>query len=589
MSMEMLRLFVKEAARDGFISNAERQFLHEKALEYGITDDQLELLIQEALREVSASSLPPLAADSSSTFVTNAPHFPVVPTGNPEVAEGSSFITNLSPSFTSPGFGSTPGPVSNASTPGFNFSQGFTDIEPLGQQGGMSFLQKAHYDRQWVVVKRLLPEHRRNAAYVELFFKEYHNSRKLRHEHIVDVFGRGEDAEGPYFFMEYVDGQPLSKRIPAGGIKDERLIRKIASQVLDALDYAHKKQIVHRDLKPDNILITNRGDNAKLIDFGLAAADRFDDIAGANFVGTRKYAAPEQTTDPAHLDGRADLYAFGLILLEMFTGSTDRKDIDKIGKSYWRNIIHKCLKKDPGQRHANAHEILEEINQYSSRLEITPQPIPQQGQADRARADELEKQRNELLRREEEIRHREAEVRNREKSRPEPSVKAALAPKRRGCLSAMLWTFLIIAALIAFVIYKILAFFSAETEPFFNYDEQDLRERVAEYYQAVETHNFDQMEDYFRPKVDVYFGSRDLNTGDLRIMFNRYWEGTPEERHEIDWKTFKTDVSPDGNAVTVHYNMTYHYRRANGRWSKQKAGTAMKMDGNLKIFYVAGR
>jgi serine/threonine protein kinase len=237
----------------------------------------------------------------------------------------------------------------------------FTDVEPLGQQGAMSYVQKARYDRQWVVVKRLLPQHRHNPMYKELFFKEYHNARDLSHEHIVDVQSRGEDAEGPYFFMEYVDGQSLSRLLLPAGIRDEKFIRRVATQTLEALRYAHKKQVFHRDLKPDNILITNRGDNVKLIDFGLAAADKFEDLAGAGFIGTKKYAAPEQSLDPSRVDGRADLYAFGLILLEMCTGSTDPAQLDRISSAALRNIAAKCLEQNPARRYADAGEVLEDL------------------------------------------------------------------------------------------------------------------------------------------------------------------------------------------------------------------------------------
>ncbi|HEX8530488.1 MAG TPA: protein kinase, partial [Cytophagales bacterium] len=409
MSGNMLRLFVQEAARDGFVSDAERRFLLEKAAEYGVSEAALDEMIRQALRNASSPTTPS-GGDAGSSFEITPPATPPPPA---DPGEGSTFLTSTPP----PANPSTPGSFRpGSSTPGFGFTPGFTDVEPLGQQGGMSYLQKARYDRQWVVVKRLLPEHRGNANYIDLFFKEYHNARELRHEHIVDVHGRGEDEEGPYFYMEYVDGQPLGHRIPPGGIKDERLVRRIAVQTLEALDYAHKKQIFHRDLKPDNILVTNRGDNVRLIDFGLAATDRYDDIAGASFVGTRKYAAPEQTNDPTRVDGRADLYAFGLIVLEMFTGSTDRRDIGKIGKAHWRNLIQKCLQKDPAGRYADAREVLDEIEQYGSRIETAPDNKARDDAEKRRQAEleaqqrrqwEMERQQKHLLEREQELKRQE--------------------------------------------------------------------------------------------------------------------------------------------------------------------------------------
>jgi hypothetical protein len=586
----MLRLFVQEAVKDGFVSDAERRFLLEKAAEYGISEAVLEEMIRQGLGNAAGPVPPPLSADAAgSTFEINPPPFSP-PAG---AGEDSTFLTD-SPSMPPPD--RSAGPLrNNVSTPGFGFSQGFTDVEPLGHQGGMSYLQKARYERQWVVVKRLLPEHRNNSAYTDLFFKEYHNARELHHEHIVDVYGRGEDDEGPYFFMEYVDGQPLGKRIPPGGIKDERLIRKVAVQTLEALDYAHRKQIFHRDLKPDNILVTNRGNNVKLIDFGLAAADRYDDIAGANFVGTKKYAAPEQTTDPSRVDGRADLYAFGLILLEMFTGSTDARDTGKIGKAWWRNIIARCLQKDPARRFADAGEIIDELEQNASRIETGPVNAPPkpdnflQDQAERARLNEFERQRHQLLQREQDIKRREEQMRRQQNAKPAPPVQPVAAKKKRGgCFSAMLWTFLIIAGLIAYVIYKILTFLSGDDQTFHNYDEKDLRNRVSAYYQAMESHNFDRVEDFYQPRMDVYFTSKNVDTDFLRIMHTRYWQRTPEERHEILWDTFTYKIAPDEESVTLNYGMKYHFRRIDGGWKVVQASTVMKMDGNLRIFYIAG-
>lgn len=152
----------------------------------------------------------------------------------------------------------------------------------------------------------------------------------------------------------------------------------------------------------------------------------------------------------------------------------------------------------------------------------------------------------------------------------------------------MLWTFLIIAGLIAYVIYKILTFLSGDDQTFYNHKEKDLRNRVSSYYQAMESHDFDRVEDFYQPKVNVYFTSRNVDTGFLRIMHTRYWQRTPEERHEILWDTFRHEIAPDEKFVTLTYDMKYRFRRTDGDWEMVKASTVMKMDGNLRIFYIAG-
>ena len=126
--------------------------------------------------------------------------------------------------------------------------------------------------------------------------------------------------------MEYIEGTPLKGPLPV----DQAL--KYAAQICDALDAAHKKGITHRDLKPANILVTKAG--IKLLDFGLAklttAAKPVTDatltmaLTGKNeIVGTLYYMSPEQLQSQANgqeIDGRSDIFSFGLVLYEMLTG-----------------------------------------------------------------------------------------------------------------------------------------------------------------------------------------------------------------------------------------------------------------------------
>ncbi len=161
--------------------------------------------------------------------------------------------------------------------------------------------------------------------------------------------------------MEYVDGRPLSDLIKTGElIKNERLTRSIITQLCDALTYVHKKQIVHRDLKPDNILVTYRGDNVKVLDFGLAYSDSYDDHLVK--AGTPKYAAPEQMTKGNLVDQRADIYAVGMILLEMCTGSLVDKTASTVQNPNFKLVINRATQADPDQRYHDCREILEDLN-----------------------------------------------------------------------------------------------------------------------------------------------------------------------------------------------------------------------------------
>ena len=112
------------------------------------------------------------------------------------------------------------------------------------------------------------------------------------------------------------------------------------------MEYFHSKQIIHRDLKPSNILITNNGNNVKIIDFGLSDADDYVILKQA--AGTRKYAAPEQLIPNNTIDCRADIYSLGIILKNNFP------------KSYHK-IAEKCAQHDKEKRFASVEEIRKHV------------------------------------------------------------------------------------------------------------------------------------------------------------------------------------------------------------------------------------
>ena len=133
-----------------------------------------------------------------------------------------------------------------------------------------------------------------------------------------------------------------SKVARSRGRRDKRVYEKIFNELLDAMEYFHSKQIIHRDLKPDNILITNNGNNVKIIDFGLSDADDYVILKQA--AGTRKYAAPEQLIPNNTIDCRADIYSLGIILKNNFP------------KSYHK-IAEKCAQQDKEKRFSSVGDI----------------------------------------------------------------------------------------------------------------------------------------------------------------------------------------------------------------------------------------
>src|SRR4029453_8728704 len=171
-----------------------------------------------------------------------------------------------------------------------------------------------------------------------------------------------------------------------------------AGQIASALDAAHRKQIVHRDLKPSNILVSPKG--VKLLDFGLAKLGREDTplddatlarglTAAGTIVGTLHYMSPEQLQG-AVADARSDIFAFGLVLYEMFTGKRafdgasaasiiaailerPAPSISEVAPPSLDRLLQRCLAKDPEERWQSARDI-------KAALDLIAQPpIPAQG------------------------------------------------------------------------------------------------------------------------------------------------------------------------------------------------------------------
>lgn len=276
---------------------------------------------------------------------------------------GSGFVTSAEPSI------NTPQPGANA------LANTFTDIKELSVQGAMSTVYQGKKYGKWHIIKRIKPQFKDNPQYRELFMKEFDNGVQLDHPNIVRFEDKGEDAEGLWYTMEYVDGRPLSDMIKTGElIKNERLTRSIITQLCDALTYVHKKQIVHRDLKPDNILVTYRGDNVKVLDFGLAYSDSYDDHLVK--AGTPKYAAPEQMTKGNLVDQRADIYAVGMILLEMCTGSLVDKEASTVQNPNFQLVIKRATQTAPEQRYHDCREIMDDLNSTIVQGASIQQPAP---------------------------------------------------------------------------------------------------------------------------------------------------------------------------------------------------------------------
>ena len=195
-------------------------------------------------------------------------------------------------------------------------------------EGGMGVVYAAMHVTlgKRVALKVLRGEMARDDEVVQRFVQEAQACSSIGHANIIDItdFGRLPDGTS-YFVMEYLEGQSLTQLIEQGGSMGGDEALGIVEQVASALSAAHGRGIVHRDLKPDNIFLIRRGNQShfvKVLDFGIAK------VGGANskltktgmVFGTPHYMSPEQAAGQT-VDARTDIYALGIIMYEMFTGT----------------------------------------------------------------------------------------------------------------------------------------------------------------------------------------------------------------------------------------------------------------------------
>ncbi|HEX4812048.1 MAG TPA: protein kinase, partial [Nonomuraea sp.] len=191
-------------------------------------------------------------------------------------------------------------------------------------QGGMATVYLAHdvrHDRK-VALKVLRPELSAILG-ASRFLAEIKTTAHLQHPHILSLFDSGEADGHVFYVMPLVEGESLRDRL----VREKQLpvdeAVRIACEVLDALDYAHRHGVIHRDIKPENILLHDG--RALVADFGIAlAASRSE--GGARMtetgmsLGTPHYMSPEQAMGEREITARSDLYALGCVLYEMLTG-----------------------------------------------------------------------------------------------------------------------------------------------------------------------------------------------------------------------------------------------------------------------------
>jgi predicted Zn-dependent peptidase len=256
--------------------------------------------------------------------------------------------------------------------------------EMLGElgRGGMGIVYKAKDGEtgEVLAIKVLKPEISANPQVLERFKNELLLAHKITHRNVARLYEFHRVGESVYVSMEYVEGESLRALLQRERkLEVERGI-ELARQIAGGLAEAHRQTIVHRDLKPENIMIAPDG-SVKIMDFGISRSFAEDATVTGSVVGTPAYMAPEQAEGRA-LDQRTDIYAFGLILYEMFTGEAAFKGDTAVTVAlkqvrerptlptalapslpkYIESAIMKCVEKDPAARFQSVDEVIQALD-----------------------------------------------------------------------------------------------------------------------------------------------------------------------------------------------------------------------------------
>ncbi len=241
--------------------------------------------------------------------------------------------------------------------------------------------------RRRVAVKVLHAALAEDAGFLRRFRTEAQLAASLHHPNVMAVYDWGEDGV-PFMVLELLAGGSLRAMLDRGNQLTPAQTAHVSNQVAGALDYAHSRGLVHRDIKPANLLFDEHG-IVRVADFGLARAlaeASWTEPAGT-VLGTARYAAPEQATG-APLDGRADLYALGLVMVESVTGSVPLVGDSPMGTLGLRQaseidvpaamgplgaIVARACASQPDDRYSNAEVMRRAI---AEAVDVLPPPGP---------------------------------------------------------------------------------------------------------------------------------------------------------------------------------------------------------------------
>ena len=281
---------------------------------------------------------------------------------------------------------------------GSKLSNRYTITQTIGQ-GGMANVYLARdliLDRD-VAVKVLKYDFQDNSEAIQRFQREAMAASQLLHHNIVEVYDVDQEDGQQYIVMEYVRGTDLKQFIKDNTPITLELVVSIMSQILSAIELAHKHNLIHRDIKPQNILITENN-QVKITDFGIAIAVTDTSITQTNtLLGSVHYLSPEQARG-ANATMKSDIYALGVVLYELITGQVPfdgesavsvalkhfqedfpriRTNLDYVPQSL-ENVVMKAAAKNPSNRYQTVGSMLADLNTALSTSRMFEKPFEEQ-------------------------------------------------------------------------------------------------------------------------------------------------------------------------------------------------------------------
>jgi len=262
---------------------------------------------------------------------------------------------------------------------------GYEIMEPIGS-GGLSQNYKARSpDGTFVTLKFPSTELVGDPATYERFMRELKIGQKLSHPAIPRALSINENKTGPCLALEYIEGKSLRKLLLDGAPLSLEQSLDFISQLAEVVSYLHSHGVYHRDLKPENIIVDSHG-KIHIVDFGIALLQGARRVTWQNLsdaLGTPDYMAPEQIQGKRG-DTRTDLYALGIILYEMQTGSVPFHGDNALAVMHQHltatpplprqsnpeippnleAIIMKAVRKNPKERYQSAGAFLADIKNY---------------------------------------------------------------------------------------------------------------------------------------------------------------------------------------------------------------------------------